>query len=196
MVFPRCFCIIQGAFHREFDGFQRMFIHSIYPDEITLSVGGFGIIFYSPQSVSHIAEGDDYFTNSYSSEVDVQVHIQAGTLVGFSVGESGEYALKFRAGYPDEDMTNKADFKYRLAVKVTDNKLVFRDMYDLTYWRPHDDESQVLHLRNGIYHVTLLTSIPQSGIIGDHQEIWVFFQKLEAMPALSKVGMPYLCPVS
>lgn len=173
-----------------------MFIHSIYPDEITLSLGGFGIIFYSPQSVGHIAEGYDYFTNSYSSEVDVQAHIQAGTLVGFSVGESGEYALKFRAGYPDEDMTNKADFKYRLAVIVTDNKLVFRDMYDLTYWRPHDDESQVLHLGNGIYHVTLLTSIPQSGMIGDHQEIWVFFQKLETMPALSKVGMPYLCPVS
>ncbi len=173
-----------------------MFIQSIYPDEIALSVGGIGIIFYSPQSVRHIAEGSDYCTNSYSTEADVQAHVQAGTLLGFAVGASGEYVLKFRGGYPDDDTLNQADFKYRLAVKVTDNKLVFRDMYDLSYWRSQYDESQVLHLGDGIYHVTLFTSIPQSGIIGDHQDIWVFFQKLEAMPALSKVGMPYLCPAS
>ena len=112
------------------------------------------------------------------------------------MGASGEYVLKFRDGYPDEGMTNTAGFKYRLAVKVTDNKLVFRDMYDLTYWQPQYDESQAPHLGNGIYHVTLCTSIPQSGINGDHQDIWVFLQKLEAMPALSTVGMPYLRPVS
>jgi hypothetical protein len=196
MVFPRRFCIILGAVQRELEAFQRMFIQSIYPDEIALSLGGFGVIFYSPQSVSHIAEGYDYFTNSYSSESDVQAHVQAGTLVGFAVGASGEYVLKFRDGYPDDEVTNKAEFKYRLAVKVTDSKLVFRDMYDLSYWRPQYGESQVLHLGNGIYHVTLCTTIPQSGIIGDHQDIWVFLQKLEAMPALSTVGMPYLCPVS
>ena len=171
-----------------------MFIQSIYPDEIALSVGGFGVVFYSPPSLIHVAEGYDYFTNSYSTEADVQAHIQAGTLVGFAVGSSGEYVLKFRTGYPEDDTLNKADFKYRLAVKVTDKKLVFRDMYDLSYWRPHYDESQVLHLGDGIYHVTLFTSIPPSGIIGDHQIIRVFFQKLDAMPALSKTGLPYLCP--
>lgn len=55
------------------------------------------------------------------------------------------------------------------------------------------DCENILELENGIYHITLCTQVPKSGIYGDDQEIYVYLQKLDEMPLLAWEGVPQLC---
>ena len=47
-------------------------------------------------------------------------------------------------------------------------------------------------LEDGAYEITVLTKKPGSGIIGDNQDIIIYFEKVEEMPKLMWEGVPGL----
>ena len=161
--------------------------------EIKMDIAGLGIVFYSPRNVEHIPEGCDYLQTNYLTEEQVQSHIQAGTLVGFGTGSPGIYLLKFAAGCPANDVILASEFKLRLGLHCVGGQVCFRDLYDLLDWTSECPGEQILELEEGIYHVTLCSSPPPSGVIGDNQIIHVYLQKLEKFPALATQGVPTLC---
>jgi hypothetical protein len=159
-------------------------------EEIYLRISGLGIIMYSGHAVSHIAEGEDYFSKNYMNPDQVLQHIYNGSIVGFGTGSPGDFVLKFHTGYPPEDQVKISAFKLRLAIRVTDNTIVVRDLYDLMDWRSQHRENQVVAAPNGIYHLTLLGDVPDSGILGDHQQIQIYLSTLDRMPDLAFQGVP------
>lgn len=159
--------------------------------EIKLAIQGIGIIMYSDFAIEHIKEGDNYLQQSYWQPSQVTNHILKGTIVGFCTGSSGEYTLKFHKGYP-EDISNY-EYVIRLGIEVRDRKIHFRDLYDLMSWTRKNPSEQSIDIENGFYHITLCTNIPESGIIGDRQEIYVYLNKLDKMPELNYLGVPQLC---
>ncbi|RBP41172.1 hypothetical protein DES53_1071 [Roseimicrobium gellanilyticum] len=159
---------------------------------ITLDISGLGIIMYSPAHAAHIAQDEDYFTANYWRESDVQRHIQKGTIVGFGTGSSGRFKLDFFEGYPTDARIEEAEFKYRLGLVVTGGKICIRDLYDLMRWSVACPESQILTLKDGIYHVTLCSDSPASGILGDDQRIEIYLQPMAEFPAIATTGIPSL----
>lgn len=147
---------------------------------------------YSPSFASHIAEGEDYLDSNYFEPDQVQSHIQSGTIVGFGTASPGKYIIKAYLGYPNDEFIDSHEFKLRLGIKVIDEKICVRDLYDLLDWLPECPESQQIKIENGIYHITLCSNPPVSGIIGDNQIIYVFLSKLEEFPKLSDLGVPNL----
>lgn len=59
-------------------------------------------------------------------------------------------------------------------------------------FNPECPEDQVLYLEDGFYHITLNTKMPDSGIWGDDQVIYLYFNKIKKMPELSWEGIPML----
>jgi len=157
-----------------------------------LQIEGLGIILYSPRAVAHIAPGEDYLTTHYWNPSDVQQQIQAGSIVGFATGSPGTFILEFLQGCPSDNLLESSDFKLRLGVKVDDQGLCVRDLYDLMDWDPSCSPEQTVRLDRGVYMITLCSSRPASGILGDHQTILVYLQPLPEMPLLSIKGVPAL----
>src|SRR6266540_2042975 len=150
--------------------------------EITLDISGLGIVFHSPQAAKHIAEGSDYLTSNYMTDQQVQSHIQKGSIVGFGTGSPGIYVLKFHSGYPDDTYLQKCEFKLRLGLECRGGLVCFRDLYELMDWRADCPITQTLKLDDGFYHVTLCSTRPASGVLGDNQEIQFYLHKLEEFP--------------
>lgn len=160
---------------------------------IRLPIDGLGIIFYSPRFAEHIAEGEDYLESNYTTEEEVQSHIQKGTIVGFCTGTPGVFILRFRAGYPGEEVLQNSEFRLRLGLHCAGGKVCFRDLYDLMNWSPYCPDEQTLDLADAFYHVTLCSNRPRSGLLGDEQEIEFYLQPLDNFPSLAKQGIPTLC---
>lgn len=161
--------------------------------ELKLDISGMGIVFYSPQNVKHIVEGSDYLTSNYTTEQQVQAHIQKGTLVGFGTGSPGTFLLRFHLGYPEESYVQMCEFKLRLGLHCQGGVVCFKDLYDLLQWRRACPPDQTIEMDDGFYHVTLCSDVPESGILGDNQRIDVYFQTLDTFPELAKKGIPTLC---
>jgi hypothetical protein len=161
--------------------------------EMVLNISGLGIIFYSPRFVSHISEGSNYLQSIYTTERDVQSHIQKGTLVAFCTSSPGRFFLKFHSGYPDEEYIQTCAFKLRLGLHCDGGCVCFRDLYDLMRWQAACPPNQSIELEDGYYHVTLCSDVPKSGIIGHNQAIHIYLQKLDEFPKLAKQGIPELC---
>ena len=166
---------------------------SVENKEIELQIAGVGIIFHSPDSALHISEGEDYLTSSYTSEEDIQKHIQAGSIVGFGTSSPGTFLLRFHDGYPTNDALRKAEFKLRLGLQCRGGLACFRDLFELLDWQADCPREQCLDLADGYYHVTLQSDRPSSGRIGDNQIIEFYLHPLESFPRLSKQGVPTLC---
>ncbi|MGV3607911.1 MAG: hypothetical protein ACO1RA_16005 [Planctomycetaceae bacterium] len=166
---------------------------SIDGKEIVLATVGTAIVFHSPKSTEHIQEGDDYLQSSYSTEDQVQSHIQKGTLVGFGTGSPGTFVLRFHSGYPSDEFLVQSDFKLRLGLSCFGGAVCFRDLYELLDWKAECPSQQVLELDDGVYHITLCSNRPASGIIGDNQVIHCYLQMLDRFPDLAKQGVPTLC---
>ncbi len=77
-----------------------------------LEISGIGIVFHSPRFAEHISEEEDYLESNYTTEEQVQSHIQKGTIVGFGTGTSGTFVLRFHTGYPDRQFLEDCDFKW------------------------------------------------------------------------------------
>jgi hypothetical protein len=162
-------------------------------ESMSLDVAGLGILFYSPEVMVAVAEGTDYLEDNYTTEEQVQSHIQRGTLVGFATGSPGRFALEFYEGYPNDEVLATSRYKLRLGLRCTGGVVYFRDLYDLLDWRHECPTEQQLQLEDGVYHVTLCSSLPASGILGDNQVIEFYLKKLSQFPALGKQGIPTLC---
>jgi hypothetical protein len=159
--------------------------------EMALDVAGLGIIMFSPSAATHIREGEDYLQPHYWRPEDVEEHVQAGSIVAFATSTPGTFVLRFHEGYPDEQRLSDAEFKVRLGVR-SDGILVVRDLYELLDWREEFGPEESIPLPAGIYHVTLFSNRPHSGVLGDNQVIEVYFQPLDEFPALARQGVPTL----
>lgn len=159
---------------------------------ISLTIDGLGIIVYSPSSAEHIADGEDYFSAHFMDEAGVQRHLQDGSIAAFSTSSPGVFLLRTHPGYPTQEQIDNAGFALRLAVR-SDGTLVFRDLFDLMEWSAHYPPEQAITAPAGIYHITLLSDRPASGILGDEQAIEVFLQPLDDFPELAREGIPMLC---
>jgi hypothetical protein len=160
--------------------------------DMPLTIDGVGIVLYSDGAVRDIPEGEDYLSKEYSQPSQVAEHIHKGDVVGFCTGSPGDYVLRFRSGYPDPEQDEQYPISARLAIAVDGGRLSAIDLYWLMEWSSDFPSEQQLEIEDGIYHITLLTRAPDSGIHGDNQEIYVFLNRLEAMPDLAWEGVPQL----
>lgn len=161
-------------------------------EDIKLFTDGMGIVIYSPKVMSSTEEGSDFLTDEFFEPSDVAAHIKAGDITGFCTGSGGEFNLKIREGYPDGDISEEYPVAIRLAIKVEDRKLSFIDLFWLSEWSNDIPEDQTITVDDGIYHLTVLTRQPESGIWGDDQDIYIYMNKLEEMPELRWEGVPML----
>lgn len=157
-----------------------------------LQIYGLGIVMYSPAAVAHIAQGDNYLESHYLRDEDVQEHLQKGSLVGFGTGSPGRYRMRFHADYPAPSTSAQYDHRLRLGLVVAGGVICVRDLYDLLEWDSACPRGQSLEVSDGIYHVTVCTKVPASGILGDDQVIDVFLQPLDRFPSLQRTGIPTL----
>jgi hypothetical protein len=109
------------------------------------------------------------------------------------IGSGGEYDLLIYDGPLDLDPMNAAKFKVRLGLEVRDNEVCFRDLHDLISWIPNCPEGQEISVPTGFYRITVYSSPPASGIIGDRQHIALHFERVETRPLLKWDGVPQLC---
>lgn len=160
--------------------------------DIELEITGLGIILYSEQAVAHIREDEDYFSTNYQTAEQVLSHVYDGTIVGFGTRSPGKYILKIRYGYPEEEVLDLSDYVLRLGIHVMGGRVFTRDLYDLMEWTFECPEEQTIDLQDGYYHITLHSNLPDSKRRGDNQVIFVYFNKLDEMPALKYRGVPTL----
>ena len=159
--------------------------------DFKLSTDGVGIVLYSADAIV-CNEGENYFQKEFSSPEKVAEHIARGDIIGFNTGGSGEYNIMVREGYPSEQILNEYPVAIRLALDVKGGKVYIIDLLWLTEWSDEVPEEQTIDLDDGVYHVTVITKRPESGIWGDNQDIYLYFQTIDEMPKLSWKGVPYL----
>lgn len=161
--------------------------------QIDLDLQGLGIILYSPFAVAHIADGADYLGEHFSDPGDVARHVRECRLTAFGTGSPGRFILTFSVGEPDDGVVQAAEFKLRLGLEVRDGRFCVRDLYDLMQWSPKCPDSQRVLAEDGFYRLTVYSSSPPSGILGDDQEISVCMEPVATKPDLRWDGVPSLC---
>ena len=161
--------------------------------DMDLIIDGMGIVFFSPETNKEIPEGIDFFSTEYQNPEDVAAHLKKGDVVGFCTGTGGDFTLKFREGYPSEELCSDYPVVIRLGIELKDGKLCAVDLFNLMDWTTECLDEQTILVEPGFYHLTLCTRKPDSGIWGDYQTIYVYMNKLNEMPQLAWNGVPYLC---
>jgi hypothetical protein len=161
--------------------------------EIAVDISGLGFILYSPPAVAHIPEGSDYLEKHFWQPQDVARHVMDCQLTAFCTGTPGSFRLRFRDGARDEQAVDAADFKLRLGLEVHDGVMCIRDLYDLMQWFAECPEAQQLPIANGWYRLTVYSSRPASGILGDNQVIDIHLEPMLEKPKLRWEGVPSLC---
>lgn len=159
---------------------------------IKLDISGLGVIIYSPFAVAHILENEDYLSRNYLEPGDVARHVNAGDLICFCTGSPGTYILECHDTEACPTAVHNAAFKLRLGIKVRDG-VFFRDVHDLMQWSQGLPHEACISLADGWYRVTVYTSPPESGIIGDNQRIFIHFVSTIDKPSFSWEGVPNLC---
>jgi hypothetical protein len=161
--------------------------------EIAVDISGLGFILYSPPAVAHISEGSDYLNKHFWRPEDVARHVMACQLTGFCTGTPGSFRLRFRDGPRDEQAVAAAEFKLRLGLEVHEGVICIRDLYDLMQWSAECPASQKLPMADGWYRLTVYSSPPASGILGDNQVIDIHLEAMREKPELRWEGVPALC---
>ena len=161
--------------------------------QVDLETRGLGVILYSPPAVAHIPEGSDYLREHFWEPDDVARHVMDCQLTAFCTGSPGSYRLRFFDGPPDESAVQDAAFKLRLGLQVVGGAICVRDLYDLMQWRAECPPEQQLATPDGWYRLTVVSSPPSSGIVGDGQVIDVSLEEVRKKPALRWEGVPTLC---
>lgn len=162
-------------------------------NEILLSTTGLGIIFYSAFGVAGIKEGEDFFSTTFQHPDEVADHVIRGDIATFCTGSGGNFKLVVYDGRLDDQGLQEAEFKLRLCLEIRGGEVYFRDLYDLMDWTADCPSSQKMKMMDGFYRITVYSSTPQSGIIGDNQTIYLHFEKVAQRPALKWDGVPQLC---
>lgn len=165
---------------------------NITEKDMEITIDGMGLVLYSSEVMAHVSEGENFFEKEFSTPQKVAEHIGKGDIVGFSTGTGGDFNIKIREGYPDSTLAGQFPISIRLAIEVKGNKLSIIDLFWLMDWCDDVPKEQQVSVKEGIYHLTVLTRKPQSGIWGDTQDIYIFMNKLDEMPKLSWEGIPQL----
>jgi hypothetical protein len=159
---------------------------------VTVEIAGLSILVYSPRAADHIGKGEHYLKAQYWEPGDVLRHLRDGGMVSFGVGAPGRYFLELRTGYPEEAALDRADYKLVLGLRVQGQRVCFRDLFDLAEWDPACPIEQTMEAPDGNYYLTVHSDAPESGILGEDQTIWIYFQPVEVLPALQHAGVPSL----
>lgn len=159
---------------------------------IDLEIVGLGIVFYSPFAVAHIQVGEDYLEPHFWRGRDVGEHINACQISAFGTGGPGRYVLELYDGPLDEQALNSAKAKVQLGIEVRDGTLCFRDLYDFMRWDPDCPADQMVSVADGFYRISVYTSPPDSGILGDGQAVWLHFEARTEKPVLAWAAVPDL----
>jgi hypothetical protein len=161
--------------------------------EIALDIAGLGIILYSPPAVSHITEGSNYLQEHFWQPEDVARYVMECELTTFCTGSPGSYRVRFLDGSPKESEVQAADFSLRLGLRVRDAAVYLRDLYDFMDWSNECPQQQRLSVADGWYRLTVFSSRPANGILGDNQLIEINFEPVDDKPTLRWEGVPQLC---
>ena len=157
-----------------------------------LTIDGMGMVIYSIGAVEHINEGENFFSKEFSKPEQVAEHIRKGDIVGFNLGTSGTFNIKFRSGYPSLLIEQQYPISIRLALNVIGGTISIIDLFWLMEWSNDCPQSQQINLEDGYYHMTVSTARPKSGIWGDSQDIYIFLEKIDVMPKLAWSAIPQL----
>jgi hypothetical protein len=150
-------------------------------------------MFYSPFAVAGIEEGEDYFSSTFQNPANVAAHAMRGDISTFCTGSGGDFRLVVYDGKLDDTGLLDAEFKLRLCLEVRDGDVCFRDLYDLMDWTAACPPSQKMKMADGFFTVTVYSSTPASGIIGDDQLIYLHVEKVGRRLTLKWDGVPQLC---
>jgi hypothetical protein len=161
--------------------------------DVALDIRGLGIILYSPPAVAHILEREDYLRRHFWQPDDVARHVMECRLTAFATGSPGSFRLRFLNGPPDEAAVRAAAFKLRLGLLVEGGTVCVRDLYDLMEWSADCPPGQQLPTPDGWYRLTVCTSLPSTGVLGDGQAIDISMERVARKPALLWEGIPVLC---
>jgi hypothetical protein len=161
--------------------------------EIDFELAGLGIIIFSPKAVSHISQGENYLEQHFWEPADVARHVMDCQLTTFCTGSPGRYRISVIGGPPDPIQEANAVFRLRLGLEVHDETICIRDLYDLLDWDPISPQSREFKVANGWYRLTVISSPPPSGIIGDNQTITIYMELVNEKPILRWEGVPNLC---
>jgi hypothetical protein len=161
--------------------------------DLALDIRGLGLILYSPPAVTHIAEGSNYLQTYFWEPAEVARQVMECQLTAFGTRSPGRFRLRFADGPPDEAAVEAAKFKLRLGLQVRSGTICVRDLYDLMEWSSDCPASQQLAVSDGWYRLTLYSSPPPSGILGDGQVIEVALERVPLKPSIRWEGVPTLC---
>src|SRR5262249_31418041 len=124
---------------------------------------------------------------------DVARHVMDCQLTAVCTGTPGSFRLRFREGPRDEQAVDAAEFKLRLGLEVQEGIICVRDLYDLMHWSIECPTSQQLPIADGWDRLTVYSSRPASGILGDNQVIDIHLEAIQEKPKLRWEGVPTLC---
>lgn len=159
---------------------------------VTLTIAGLGLVVYSPFAAAGIAENERFLETSYWEPADVSRHVMAGTLAGFGTGSPGTYVVRCLTGVMNFLLEGSCAWWVRLALEVRDRSVCIRDLYDFHRWQPVCPPAQRITLADGFYRLSVGTSLPASGHLGDGQEILVLFEPSEKLPRVVWDTVPFL----
>jgi hypothetical protein len=161
--------------------------------EFSLDIAGLGFILYSPPAVAHIPEKSNYLKEHFWVGDDVARHVMDCQITAFCTGTPGSFWLRFLGGPLDETAVQPADFKIRLGLQVRSGMICVRDLYDLKCWSVECPIQQQVPIVDGWYRLTVFSSRPSSGVLGDNQIIDIHLEPMTTKPPLRWDGVPQLC---
>jgi len=160
---------------------------------LRLQIDGIGVVLYSPWAVADIPPGSDYLSAHLWRADDVARHVNASRFAAFGTGSPGTFVLHFSTDGLSEASLQRADFKVRLGLEVRDDLICVRDLYAFSSWEPVCPQAQQLPWPSGFYRLTVHSSAPASGVLGDDQDIFIHVQSSLTRPDLAHRGVPQLC---
>lgn len=130
--------------------------------DIVLEPEGLGIVFYSEGAVKDIPIGEDYLNKEYWDSKKVGDHIRKGDIVSICTGcDSDEYELRFRSGYPSNEIAEQYPAHLRLFIEVVGNEIKVMDLYDLMDWQNDCPKEHQIEVEQGFYHLTFSAEAPR-----------------------------------
>src|SRR5215213_10277023 len=118
-------------------------------ETISLTIEGLGIIFYSPSAASHIAPGEDYLESHFWEPEEVARHVNECRISAFGTGSPGCFVLELYDGPIDSPALARSKASARLGIEVQDERICFRDLYELIAWTPEYPATQTVNMPNG-----------------------------------------------
>lgn len=160
--------------------------------QVDLDIRGLGVVLYSPFALAHIPEGSNFLQEHFWEPGDVARWVQGCQVTGFCTGSPGRFRMTFLVGKPDEEEVRRAQFKLRLGLEVREGVVCVRDLFDLLKWTPECPAPRKIRLADGFYRLTVCSSPPSSGLLGDDQEIVLWMELVTGKPDLKWEGVPSL----